>query len=87
MRLLTLKNPDPQPAPADEQLAFTTEAPSAAAARATAWAGAVWLTGDGNPTLLAAGPRELRLGSGSTVPLRRAFRWQRPDPTRSRPPI
>ena len=34
VRLITLKNPDPQPAPADEQLAFTTDAPSAAAAAA-----------------------------------------------------
>jgi FG-GAP-like repeat len=69
VRLIALKNPDPQPAPADDQLTFTTGEPSGAAAGPTVWAGAVWLTGDGNPALLAAGPRELRLAAGSTIPL------------------
>jgi hypothetical protein len=64
VRLITLKNPDPQPAPADDHLTFTTAAPSGAVARPTVWAGAVWLTGDGNPALVAAGPRELRLAAG-----------------------
>ena len=32
------------------------------------WAGAVWLTGEGNPVVIAAGPREVRLPTGMTLP-------------------
>ena len=27
-----------------------------------------WLTGDGNPVVVAAGPRELRVGTGAAIP-------------------
>jgi len=56
-RFLRLKNPDPEPAPADEALAFTIEnIPLAPAGAASSWAGAVALTGDGNPVAAVAGP-------------------------------
>ena len=68
VRLITLRNPDPQPAPADERLALSVEpSPTLPVAGAT-WAGAVWLTGDGRPTLLAASARSFRLGGGNAVP-------------------
>lgn len=67
VRFVVLKNSDPQPAAADEQLTFTMEPRAVITAGAT-WAGAVWLTGDGAPTVAVAGPRELRLGTGATLP-------------------
>jgi cytochrome c-type biogenesis protein CcmH/NrfG len=67
MRLVVLKNPDPQPAAADEQLTFSVDTRAVIAPGAT-WAGAVWLTGDGAPTVAVAGPREVRLGTGATLP-------------------
>ena len=55
MRFLRLKNPDPQPAPADDTLAFTIETvPDTKPG--VSWAGAVSLTGEGNPVVGAAGP-------------------------------
>lgn len=68
LRLITLPNPEPRPAPADDQLAFTTDAAPAVASAGAAWAGAVWLTGDGPPVLAAAGPKELRLANGTVTP-------------------
>jgi len=67
LRLVTLPNPEPRPAPADERLAFTTDAAPAVTSSGASWAGAVWLTGDGPPVLAAAGPKELRLANGTTV--------------------
>src|SRR5687767_1602480 len=69
VRLVALGNPEPRPAAPDEQLTFSVESPPSAAASGTAWAGAMWLTGDGRPTVLGVGARELRLGTGVTVPL------------------
>src|SRR5262245_1972542 len=57
LRFLRLKNPDPEPAPADAALTFAVD-PAAGAASAVSWIGAVSLTGEGNPvvaTLDAAG--------------------------------
>jgi tetratricopeptide (TPR) repeat protein len=58
-RFLRLKNPVPAPAPADDALTFAVEplpneAPSS-------WAGAVPLTDDGNPVIVAAGAQSIRL--------------------------
>lgn len=80
VRLLTLKNPAPQPAAADGQLAFAAAAPAGAAARPTVWGGAAWLTADGNPTLLAAGPRELRVGTGAPLSFAAAASLESPGP-------
>ncbi len=65
---VVLKNPEPQPAPADEQLTFAIDAQPAVAAAGTTWAGALWLNGEGAPTIVAAGPRDVRLGTGATLP-------------------
>jgi hypothetical protein len=67
VRFVALQNPEPQPAPADEQLAFSTDSSTTLALPGTSWAGAVWLSGDGRATLAAAGPRDLRLATGVTV--------------------
>jgi len=66
-RFIALPNPDPQPAPADEQLAFSVDDAPALASADASWAGAAWLGGDGRPTLVAAGARDLRLGTGVIV--------------------
>ena len=68
LRLITLPNPEPRPAPADGGLIFTADAPPAVTSSGTSWAGALWLTGDAPPVLAAAGPSELRLANGTTVP-------------------
>jgi tetratricopeptide (TPR) repeat protein len=60
MRFLRLKNPDPQPASADETLAFTIENVPDAPPRSS-WVGAVSLTGDDRPVLSAAGPSGIHL--------------------------
>jgi Tfp pilus assembly protein PilF len=67
VRFVVLKNPDPQPAASDEQMTFSVD-PRAVIAPGATWAGAVWLRGDGAPTLAVAGPREVRLGTGATLP-------------------
>jgi Tfp pilus assembly protein PilF len=69
-RFLVLRNPPPQPAAPDEQLTFSSDAP---ALPGTTWAGAVWLTGEGNPALVAASPRELRVGTAKPMPLPAGF--------------
>ncbi len=61
-RFLRLKNPDPQPAPADDALAFTIENLPLAPAGAS-WSGAVHLTGDGNPVVGVASPSGIYLSS------------------------
>ncbi|HEY7502355.1 MAG TPA: FG-GAP-like repeat-containing protein [Vicinamibacterales bacterium] len=68
-RFLTLRNPTPQPAAPDEQLAFTPDASAAARVANSVWGGAVWLAGDAPPVVAAAGAAELRLATGSIVPL------------------
>ena len=68
-RFITLRNPSPQPAAPDEQLAFTHDASAALRVANSAWGGVVWLAGDAAPTIVAASATELRLGSGSVVPL------------------
>jgi Tfp pilus assembly protein PilF len=69
VRLVALRNPDPQPAPADEQLAFRPEVNAAVSAPGAAWAGVLWLTADARPTLAAAGSEGVRLGTGGTAAL------------------
>ena len=60
MRFVRLKNPDPQPAPADEALAFTIETvPNTRPG--VSWAGAVSLAGEGNPIVGTAGPLGVRI--------------------------
>ncbi len=60
VRFLRLKNPEPQPAPADNSLAFAIE-PLADAPSGLSWIGAVALTGEGNPVVGTAGPSGLRI--------------------------
>ena len=81
VRLISLPNPDPQPAAADDQLAFLPDASPAVAVPAAAWAGALWLTGEGAPALVSASPRELRVSTGVTVafPANAAFGAAGPD--------
>ena len=67
LRLISLDNPAPQPAPADDQLTFSGDASPGVALAATVQAAAVWLTGEGTPALVAASTRELRLSTGGTV--------------------
>jgi hypothetical protein len=67
VQFVSLDNPAPQPAPADEQLTFSVEATPAVAAPGASWAGVFWPTGDGRPTVLAAGSSGLRLASGLDV--------------------
>ena len=62
MRFLTLKNPDPRPAPIDEALAFTT-GPVSNAGAGRSLVLPVWLTGEGGPVLLPPVLRE-RSSSG-----------------------
>ena len=59
MRFLRLKNPDPQPAPADDTLAFTIE--TVPDTPRVSWAGVVSLTGKGNPVMGTAGPLGVHL--------------------------
>jgi FG-GAP-like repeat/ASPIC and UnbV len=67
VRLVALKNPEPQPAPSDDRLAFAVE-PQAAVSLLGADARAVWLTSDAAPTLIAVGPVDVRLATGVTLP-------------------
>jgi len=68
-RFLRLKNPDPEPAPADEALSFTIESiPSTAAG--SSWAGAVPLTGAGNSVLGVAGPSGVSLSGNRPLTCR-----------------
>ena len=60
MRFLRLKNPEPQPAPPDQGLAFTA-ANLAGAPPGASWIGAVSLDGTGNPVVATAGPAGVRL--------------------------
>ena len=63
-----LQNPLPQPAPADEQLAFAVDAEPVLPADGATWGGALWLNGEGPPVIVAAGGREVRLATGVTLP-------------------
>jgi tetratricopeptide (TPR) repeat protein len=67
LRFVTLRNPEPQPAAPDEQLAFSADSTSAPAVPGSATAGVFWLTGDGGPTLFAMSPRLLQLDSGVSI--------------------
>ena len=60
MRFLRLKNPEPQPAPADIALTFAVSAETAAPA-GTTWVGAVSLNGEGNPALATGGAAGIRI--------------------------
>jgi Flp pilus assembly protein TadD len=65
MRFLVLKNPDPQPAAPDGTLTFTVE-PVPAALEGSSIVVPLWLTGEGNPVLVAGGAHGVR-GSGLGV--------------------
>jgi len=68
-RFISLRNPTPQPAAPDEQLAFTPDPSVTVRVANSSWGGAVWLAGDAAPTIVAASATDLRLASGSVVPL------------------
>ena len=67
LRFVTLRNPEPQPAVPDEQLAFSADATAVPAVPAATTAGVFWLTGDARPTLFAVTPRFLLLDSGVAI--------------------
>ncbi len=69
MRLIALREPGSATRAGRRAADVFRRSPPAVAAPATTWAGAVWLTGEGRPRSSAAGPRELRLDTGATVPL------------------
>jgi hypothetical protein len=60
MRFVALKNPDPQPAASDQSLAFTI-APVPGATGKASLVGPLWLTGEGDPLLFAAGTSGVQL--------------------------
>jgi FG-GAP-like repeat/ASPIC and UnbV len=68
MRFVALKNPDPQPAPPDEQLAFAIDPKPAVPLQHASSALAVWLSGDGGPVIAAASAQEVRVGAGAALP-------------------
>ena len=68
MRLITLPNPPSQPAPADEQLAFSVDSSATVATVGTSAVGTVWLTGDTAPVVFVVGPRDVRVGSSVSLP-------------------
>jgi hypothetical protein len=63
VRLITLPNPTPQPAPPDEQLTLSVEPSSAVQSPGTSVVGTVRLTADAVPAIFAAGTRGIRVGS------------------------
>jgi hypothetical protein len=52
-RFVALPNPEPQPAAPDDRLTFSVDPTPPVASPGASWAGAVGLTGDGRPTVLA----------------------------------
>ena len=66
--LVTLRNPEPQPAPPDDKLSFAVDGQPAVAAPSTTWTGAVWLTGEGQPAVMAIARDGVRLATGATLP-------------------
>ena len=80
VRLISLPNPDPQPAAPDEQIAFSVDPQPAVSSPGAAWAGAIWLSGDRPPTVATAGSRELRLGTGGSTPLGAGSSTDAPGP-------
>jgi cytochrome c-type biogenesis protein CcmH/NrfG len=60
MRFVRLRNPDPQPAASDPSLSFAI-APIPDATGNAALVGPLWLTGEGNPLLFAAGTNGVQL--------------------------
>ena len=65
-RFLRMKNPDPQPAPADEALRFSLEGVPGTTNDA-AWAGPVSLTGEGNEAIASAAAGEVRIAGTPIV--------------------
>ena len=61
-RPFRMEAPPSRPSPPDESLAFEVETPEGFGA--SAWGGAVHLSGDGTPALVFADGREARLGGG-----------------------
>jgi cytochrome c-type biogenesis protein CcmH/NrfG len=62
VRFLALENPPPQPAPPDVALAFAVEPVAEWSNRSWPWVGAVWLTGEGLPVLVATDGRSVAVG-------------------------
>jgi cytochrome c-type biogenesis protein CcmH/NrfG len=68
VQFVALENPVPHPAPPDDRLTFSIDAVPAVPSTGVTWASAVWLTGDGNPIVIAADRREVRLPNGAALP-------------------
>ena len=65
-RFLKLPSPSPSPAPMDDGLAFTAQPVSDPAGGAWSWAGAVSLTGEGNPVMAVANSKQVKI-NGQTL--------------------
>lgn len=68
VELVTLPNPPPHAAAPDEGLAWSVDAAPAAGSGGATWAGVVWLTGAGAPSVIVAGAREVRTAAGAVFP-------------------
>ena len=64
MRFLRLKNPDPEPAPADSALTFTVD-PVAGARRPRPGSARSRLTGEGNPVVATLDAAGVHVAGGS----------------------
>jgi tetratricopeptide (TPR) repeat protein len=69
VRLITLPNPEPRPAPADDRLAFAGDAQPAVAVARPSWSGVVWENADGPARVAAAGTEGLRLDGRAALRL------------------
>ena len=67
VRFISLPNPAPQPAPADERMTFTVQLPAALSGGGASWSGALWLNGEGRPALLSAGSQGLRFDNATPM--------------------
>ncbi|MEP6915469.1 MAG: FG-GAP-like repeat-containing protein [Acidobacteriota bacterium] len=65
VRFLRLKNPAPQPAPADDTLAFTI-VPLPDPRPGVSWIGALSLNGEDKPAVATAGPAGIRISGATT---------------------
>jgi tetratricopeptide (TPR) repeat protein len=67
-KFLRMQSPDFRPSPPDSGLTFTSQPLPGAATGSWNWAGAIHLASAGAPVTAVANGREVRLGSGATLP-------------------
>jgi Tfp pilus assembly protein PilF len=64
MRFVRLKNPDPEPAPADTAITFAVD-PIANAQGVVTWAGPIFMSGEGNPVVATVDGAGIHLPAGA----------------------